>query len=432
MQTTSKRKLIKSVAALGISTAILAFLAPQAFAESTKIIYQTFLDPNNSKDPRSAAQTKMIDAFQAKNPDIKVELLVDPTGATAARAIKSGSQTPDVIRVVGFAVPEFAATGNLLQLDDLVKKDGIPDEDWLLPLSSTNVGGKLYALPQDFRIPILFYSKSKLEKAGAKPPTTWDEVCALGAKFGESDTIPFAVPLGATGGLGGAQSLGEFFLSTMLSGNGGEYFTPDGKIAFSKESFIKAAQTIKDFYTTCKVTPLRSAQMGFNELHDAVRSGSAASAVFGLYRYKTVKQQGGGDDLAWAPAPGYTANDKQTVYSYNIAINRKTANPDAAWTFVKFMVSPEAQAFAAEGGEVVSRKSAYTAPYFQSDAGKDQKEWADLVGQRGQTVTYTPILSTYHTILGEAFQRMILKDGSPAGAYDELIERYNAALAKAQ
>ncbi|WFU90910.1 sugar ABC transporter substrate-binding protein (plasmid) [Rhizobium sp. CC1099] len=432
MQATSKRQLINAIAALGISTATFAFLAPQAFAQSKEIIYQTFLDPNNSKDPRSAAQTKMVDAFQAKYPDIKVKFLVDPTGQTASRAIKSGSQTPDVIRVVGFAVSEFAATGNLLELDDLVKKDGIPDEDWLLPLSGTKVAGKLYALPQDFRIPILFYRKSLLEKAGVKPPTTWDEVCATGAKFGEADTIPFAVPLGATGGLGGAQSLGEFFLSTMLPGNGGEYFTTDGKIAFSKESFIKAAQTIKDFYTKCKVTPLRSAQMGFNEVHDAIRSGSAAMAVFGLYRYKTVKQQGGGDDLAWAPAPGYTANDKQTVYSYNIAINKKTANQDAAWTFVKFMVSPEAQAFAAEGGEVVSRKSAYTAPYFQSDAGKDQKQWADLVAQRGQTVAYTPILSTYHTILGEAFQRMILKDGSPADAYDELIERYGAALAKAQ
>lgn len=432
MQITSRRHIIKAVAALGIGTAALSFLAPQAFAQSTEIIYQTFLDPNNSKDPRSAAQTKMIEAFQAKNPNITIKLLVDPTGGAAARAIKSGAQSPDVIRVVGFAVSEFAATGNLLELDDLVKKDGILDDDWLLPLSGTKVAGKLYALPQDFRIPILFYRKSMLEKAGVKPPTTWDEVCALGDKFGQSDTITFAVPLGATGGLGGAQSLGEFFLSTMLSGNGGEYFTPEGKIAFSKEAFIKAAQTIKDFYTKCKVTPLRSAQMGFNELHDALRSGSAATAVFGVYRYKTVKQQGGGDDLAWAPAPGYAANDKQTVYSYNIAINKKTVNPDAAWTFVKFMVSPEAQAFAAEGGEVVSRKSAYSAPYFQTDAGKDQKAWADLVAQRGQTVTYTPILSTYHTILGEAFQRMVLKDGSPADAYDELIERYDAALAKAQ
>lgn len=66
MQITSKRHLIKAVAALGISTAALTFLAPQAFAQSTEIIYQTFLDPNNSKDPRSAAQTKMIEAFQSK------------------------------------------------------------------------------------------------------------------------------------------------------------------------------------------------------------------------------------------------------------------------------------------------------------------------------------------------------------------------------
>jgi ABC-type glycerol-3-phosphate transport system substrate-binding protein len=85
MQTISKRKLIRSSSALAIATAILAFITPQAFADSTKIVYQTYLDPNNSKDPRSAAQTKMIDAFQAKNPDVKIEVLVDSTGATAVK-----------------------------------------------------------------------------------------------------------------------------------------------------------------------------------------------------------------------------------------------------------------------------------------------------------------------------------------------------------
>lgn len=432
MHPTSRRALITGAVLLSLSAGPFSSFTREAFAQSSEIVYSTFLDPNNAKDPRAAAQTKMIQAFETKNPDIKIKLLVDPTGQTVSRAIKSGNQTPDVVRIVGYAVAEFAATGNLATLDDLVKKDAIPDDDWLLPLSSAKVGGKLFSLPQDFRIPILFYRKGALQAAGITPPKTWADVCAAGPKFTQSTIIPFAVPLGATGGLGGAQGLGEFYLSSMLPGDNGQYFAPDGKIAFTKESFVRAAQTIKGFFTTCKVTPMRSAQMGINEVHDAIRSGTATMTVFGLYRFKTVQEQGGGDDLGWAPAPAFSDADKQTVYSYNIAMNKNSEKQDAAWTFIKFMVSPEAQAIAAEGGEVVSRKSAYQASYFQNDGAKNQTQWADLISKRGRMVEYTPILSTFHTIVGEAFQRMVLRDGTPEAAYDEVVERYNAALSKAQ
>jgi hypothetical protein len=47
-------------------------------------------------------------------------------------------------------------------------------------------------------------------------------------------------------------------------------------------------------------------------------------------------------------------------------------------------------------------------------------------------VTYTPILSTFHSILGEAFQRMVLRDESPENAYAEVVKRYDDALTKAQ
>ena len=91
-------------------------------------------------------------------------------------------------------------------------------------------------------------------------------------------------------------------------------------------------------------------------------------------------------------------------------MNKQSKKQDAAWTFIKFVVSPEAQAIAAEGGEVVSRKSAYSSPYLQSEAAKNQTQWAELVSQRGRTVAYTPILSAFHTIVGEAFQKMVLSE----------------------
>jgi ABC-type glycerol-3-phosphate transport system substrate-binding protein len=424
--------MIKAAAILSVCAGAFASFTGGVLAQGTEIVYSTFLDPNNASDPRAAAQTKMIQAFESKNPDIKIKLLVDPTGQSVSRSIKSRSEMPDVVRIVGFAIAEFAATGNLVQLDDLVKKDGLSEDDWLLPLSSAQVDGKLFSLPQDFRIPILFYRKGALQEAGITPPKTWDEVCAAGPKLKQPNIIGFAVPLGATGGLGGAQGLGEFFLSSMLPGGNGQYFAPDGKIAFTKESFVRTGQTIKDFFTKCKVTPLRSAQMGINEVHDGLRSGTIAMTNFGLYRFKTVQQQGAGDDLGWAPAPAFSDTEKQTVYSYHIAMNKQSKKQDAAWTFVKFMVSPEAQAIAAEGGEVVSRKSAYSAPYFQTEAAKNQTQWAELISQRGRTVAYTPILSTFHTIVGEAFQKMVLRDESPGNAYAEVVKRYDEALSKSR
>jgi ABC-type glycerol-3-phosphate transport system substrate-binding protein len=424
--------MIKAAALLSVCAGAFASVTGGALAQGTEIVYSTFLDPNNANDPRSAAQTKMIQAFESKNPDIKIKLLVDPTGQQATRSIRSRSETPDVMRIAGFAVTEYVATGNLVQLDDLVKKDGLPEDDWLLPLASARIDGKLFSLPQDFRIPILLYRKSALQEAGITPPKTWDEVCAAGPKIKQPNIIGFAVPLGATGGIGGAQAFGEFFLSSMLSGDNGQYFAPDGKIAFTKDSFVRAAQTIKDFFTKCKVTPLRSAQMAFNEVHDGLRSGTIAMTNFGLYRFKSIQQQGAGEDVGWAPAPGFSNTEKQIVYGQNLGMNKQSKKQDAAWTFMKFMVSPEAQAIAAEGGEVVSRKSAYSAPYFQNEAAKNQAQWAELISQRGRTVAYTPILSTFHTIIGEAFQKMVLRDDSPENAYAEVIRRYDEALSKSR
>ncbi len=432
MHSMSRRSLFKAAALLSVCVGAISSYSGYANAQTTELVYSTFLDPNNANDPRSAAQTKMIQAFESKNPNIKIKLLIDPSGQTVTRAVKSKSDTPDVIRVVGFGVAEYAATGNLVQLDDLIKKDGIPTDDWLLPLSSAQVNGKLFSLPQDFRIPVLFYRKSLVKDAGVNLPKTWDEVCATGAKFTNPNVAGFAVPLGGTGGIGGAQALGEFYLSSMLPSENGKYFNEDGTIAFTKASFIRTAQTIKDFFTKCKVTPLRSAQMAFNEIHDGLRSGTIAMTNFGVYRYKTIQQQGVGDDLGWAPAPGFTAGDKQSVYGYHIALNKQSKNQDAAWTFMKFIISAEGQAIAAEGGEVVSRKSAYTAPYFQTEGAKNQKDWADLIAQRGRVVDYTPILSTFHTIVGEAFQKLVLRDETPENAYAEVVKRYDEALAKSK
>ena len=75
------------VAGLIAVLALLVAVTPMALAQAVEVSYNTFLDPNNATDPRAAAQTKMIAEFERQNPNIKVRVVVDPTGANGARIL---------------------------------------------------------------------------------------------------------------------------------------------------------------------------------------------------------------------------------------------------------------------------------------------------------------------------------------------------------
>jgi multiple sugar transport system substrate-binding protein len=118
------------------------------------------------------------------------------------------------------------------------------------------------------------------------------------------------------------------------------------------------------------------------------------------------------------------------VYGFQLTINAFSKQKEAAWQFVKFMASPAGQAIAAQGGEVVARASAYNDPYFASPQARDQRAWADLIKARGRQVNYSIIQSTFHQIVADAFQRMILRNTTPEEAYQEVVAKYNEAIAK--
>jgi multiple sugar transport system substrate-binding protein len=427
----SRRSVVAGLAAAGTATSL---GLRTSFAQSgTEVSYNTFLDPANANDPRAAAQSAMIAAFEKANPSVKIKVVVDPAGTNGIRAARTKSDSPDVIRVSNFQQPEFAATGGILPIDDLVARDKIDVNDWLIPLEQSKVNGKLWGLQQDYRVPILVYRKSRFAEAQVTtPPRTYDEIGALGAKLTKDNNIAYAVPIGATGGIGGAQAFVEFIASSIVAGNTDAFFAPDGRnIGFSDERMLVAATTTRDLFNKYKASTPVTLQFGYNELQDALRAGTVTSATFGLYRFKGLERQVPNNDLAWAAAPSVGPNDKHTVYGFQLSINAKSPRKDAAWEFVKHMTSPAAQIIAARGGEVVARTSAYNDPYFATPDAADQQGWKQLVQQRGRMVTYSIIQSTFNQIAGEAFQRMILRNGTPESVVTEIKSRYADALAKA-
>ena len=415
---------------LTASVACLALCGHVRAEAPVEITYSTFLDPDDTTDPRAAAQNAMIAAFEQANPGIKVKVVIDNAQSSFTRTLKTGTDGLDVGRVTSFSIPELINTGSLLDLDSYVARDKVSTTDWLLPLDQSKIGGHLWGLPQDYRIPILMYRKSLLEAAKLQPPQTWDEVCTAGGKLATPSVIGFALPLGNSGGAGGAQALGEYTLSSILAPDG-QYFSADGReILFSKATFVRAAAMFKDLYGRCKATSQTSVQFGYNEIHDGLRADTVAMADFGLARFNAIKRQGAGDDLGWAPPPGFKPDDKQTVFGFQILINAHSKHVEESWKLVKFLTGTQAEAIAATGGEVVARASAYQEPYFATPEAANQKQWADLVRSRGQSVSYSVILATFHQIVGEALQRMVLRNGTPEAAYDEVTTKYAAAIAR--
>jgi len=423
---TTRRTFVAGVAA------VLGAPAGRAFAQATETVsYNTFLDPANTNDPRAAAQTQMIAAFEASQPRVKVRVVVDPVGQNGIRAARAKSDSPDVIRVNTFQMPEFVSTGSVLALDELIARDKVDTTDWLIGMDQTRVNGKIWGLQQDYRIPIYVYRKSKFAEAKvATPPRTYEEVGALGPLLTKQNQMAYGIPIGLTGGIGGAQAFMEFIVSSIVAGNGDPFFVPSGReIGFSEKRLLLAASIVKDLFAKKAATPV-SLQFAYNELQDGLRAGTVASATFALYRYRGLKAAVG-NDLAWAPAPSVQPDDKHAVYGFQLCINSHSPRQGGAWELVKFMTSPAAQALAARGGEVVARASAYKDAYFKTADAEDQLGWKALVEKRGRMVNYSIIQTTFNQICGEAFQRMILKDLAPAVVAQEVRTRYADALAKA-
>jgi len=427
-------KLWKQVGiAVGAALAMLFALTP-TFAQNAnkvEVVYGTFLDPTNPNDPRAVAQNKMIEEFERRNANISIKIFLDPAITNVARALRSGQATPDVFRAMDYLVPEFIATGNTQPLDDLIKRDNIDTTDYLIPLENARIRGKIYGLFQDYRIPILIYRKGKLSEANVTPPRTFAEVCEAGAKLSKGPVIGYGAGLGASGGIGGAQSFAEFMLSTLLAGDNGEYFKDDNQtMGFGKDALVKAATLVKDLYVRCKATPPTDLNYGYNETHDGLRAGTVGMATFGLHRFRAIQKQGAADDLGWAPPPGYTADAKQIVYGFQLMLNANSKVKPQAWEFIKFMGGPDAQAIAATGGEVVARASVYKTPYFSTPEGKDQLQWSELIKSRGRLANYSIIGAQFNQIYGDAFQAMVLKNTTPEQAATEVITKYTEAISK--
>ncbi|MGZ4601474.1 MAG: ABC transporter substrate-binding protein [Oryzihumus sp.] len=123
---------------------------------------------------------QVVDKWNAANPDIQVQVKETPAGNAGTyqnmfNALKANT-APDLGQVEYDSLASFRLQKGLKDISGCAgvndAKAQFPDWTW----SQVQMGGPgVYAVPQDIGPMALFYRKDIFDKAGLKPPATWDE-----------------------------------------------------------------------------------------------------------------------------------------------------------------------------------------------------------------------------------------------------------------
>ncbi|MRG57529.1 carbohydrate ABC transporter substrate-binding protein, CUT1 family [Phyllobacterium sp. YR620] len=327
---------------LSVSCAFVAGLAMgSANAAETVRFWYHFDNPENP-------MSDLVQKFEAKNPDIKIEAENVPWNSYYDNLYTSlvGGNAPDAGMVKLFAQPRLAEMGALEPLGERI--NAWPGKaDLLDNLLELNKGpdGQQYYLPIQYVVLYLYYRADLFKEAGLNPPTTCEEFRTAAQKLTKSpDTYGF----GLRGGKGGWDQWGTFVFSQ------GAELKPGG---LTKPEAVAANQWLIDLFQKDKVIPPSAPNDGFQEIVAAFKAGKTAMTIHHIGSSNDLVKALG-DKVSAVPVPKCGGNQWTSYGDESLAIFSGSQVKDAAWKWISFLAEGENNvAFNKATGQMTVTKS---------------------------------------------------------------------------
>lgn len=423
----------RSIVAIALTILLLAACMPfGGIAEDdvTTISFLTFVNPEDTA-PRSVAQKQLIEAFEAANPDIKVDVQVIGWAEIAPRIVRSvaAGNPPDVTRVASDSLEmEFAAdtlqdlTPYIEATHDLEAYKADSTMNYTLDMDN----GQKKAIWIDNRAVMLYYNKEHLAEIGLEePPKTWEELGEAAQKLTEKGHIGMAIGLAFNGSGNGFV---EWFKPTLWSA-GGDLLDDNGKAAFNGEAGVKAMQMLYDYVNKYNCITEEILSTDVDGIFQAFTAGRVSMLCFANHRYTTA-QDIMGDIVGIAPLPSFDgeAPSPAHITGWMMAIPKGAAHSEEAWRFIDFMTNTEANIINAKvGGELATKKSAFEDPWFSEDpVGQQMNKWREYIVDYGRMPQFPEDYLVLHELLCNAAQQIIFENAPIQEALDAAAEAYNA------
>lgn len=402
------------------------YVITSAKGSPVTITYLTFLNPRE-KGPRQEGTAALIKDFEAKHPNIKVDVRIIPWAQIDRQFIieASAGKEADVARLNLEWLHKHVEADSIQPLDDFVRGWG-PDQrkDWLFPWDATVFGGKKVAIPLEHRVQVLYYRKDLLEKAGfSKPPVTWTQLAEMNRALTSDRLAGFMVGLSKKDN---ASNLTQWLVPAMWS-LGGSLWDAKGRAAFNSEAGVRTFQFLVDLVERFGMSK-STVNMGSEDLTLAMRANTLAMSCMGSHRVGTVRMgKGVGENLQTAPLP-YPDGTKPAAYvtGWVLCMGRSSKHKAEAWKLLEHHVSTQSQAtYARIGGEMPSRKSPFKDAFFETPAGKEMHSWADYIAAASQGYTLPAKFLELGEILAVAASRAVVEGVPVKRALQDAETEYN-------
>lgn len=275
-------------------------------------------------------------AFEAKNPDIKVQVEAYGDGFDDKLAASFGAgNPPDVTHMWDY--PKYAES--LEPLDSYISKDpsvGDAIGDFYQGiLNYHKFNESIYGLPVGFTTRVLYYNKKLFDDAGVPYPKegwTWDDFKAVAQKLTNKDNKQYAMALPSKGV--------SYAFQDFVWSNGGAFISPDGKALegyMNSPETIEAIQMFGDLVKDNSVVVLENG----DKVQDAFKGGQIAIMESGVWPLEGFKKAG--IDFGTTAIPAFSGKPvKGVIHTAGVAMTKDSKHKDLAWRFISYFVSTEA------------------------------------------------------------------------------------------
>lgn len=347
---------------LGLPSLLGGAMAPARTARAAEPVTLQFWEGHSAQE--EAATLRMIAAFEAANPDIKIARTKVNFGADFERITMAAASStlPDVSPIWSGFLTQFAGAGALL---DLSKFGAAEVKGTVYPGSWTYGQWKdgTYGLPYAFDPRFLPYSRTALVEIGLETlPDTLDglreALKRLTKRSGGDQVQRFG--MACTG-----DDENMYLFVHLLMAHGGSVFTEDGRaVAIDGEAGQQAAAFLS--------TLVKDGTVAFGVQRDSMRQGLFDGRYAVIYDGPWIfyAQQRAGQEafpLGVAPMPGPTRDRQVTVASVgDYVVYSQSKHPREAYRFVQYMASADAQQH-----RIATLKTAVTPAVFDQPVAKD-------------------------------------------------------------